>query len=327
MKLLDKSLTERTASADQLLRDLGYRGDSTKVTAAPARSTVGKRQEPLQRRLARSVRRRGWLVAACVLLYILPGGLVAGSLMLGGFALFFAGQSVDRMRTHRKLRSYGLTAAAMIVLGLAQVWALTLAFGLTWDLNVFHLIDSPQSRARATQTVSPPLPRSSTPLNRRPPPTAASPWAAFLSATGIVRIAMSIVLPLVGCAAYAGWRRARREQALWEVALRHDAGDDRFLEVMRGMVDTRTEDVGFHLRYAELLFARGDYAAAAVEAQLVLDQDQYHFNGNLLLANAYASLGLWEDCLTVCHDYLQVTKYSFEFRELRQQCFRRLCDA
>jgi hypothetical protein len=138
---------------------------------------------------------------------------------------------------------------------------------------------------------------------------------------------LSIALPLIGSAAYAGWRRTRREQALWEVALRRRADDDRFLDEMRGMVDTRVEDVGFHLRYAELLVARGDYAAAAVEAQLILVQDQYHFNGNLLLANAYAALGLWEDCLTVCHDYLQVTKYSFEFRELRQQCFQRLSDA
>jgi uncharacterized protein HemY len=149
------------------------------------------------------------------------------------------------------------------------------------------------------------------------------PQPSFTAATAL-SLVLGVVLPVVGSAAYVAWRRARREQTLWHVALEGHAGDDRFLATMRGMVDSRIEDVGFHLRYAELLFARKDYPAAAVEAQLLLEQDPYHFNGNLLLANAYAALGLWEDCLTVCHEYLQVTRYSFEFRELRQQCFQRL---
>jgi hypothetical protein len=88
---------------------------------------------------------------------------------------------------------------------------------------------------------------------------------------------------------------------------------------MRGLVDTRIEDVGFHLKYAELLFARGDHRAASVEARLLLVQDPYHFNGNLLLANAYAALGLWADCRAVCAEYLQVAGYCFEFAELGQQ--------
>ena len=54
MKLLDKSLTERTPSAEQLLKDLGYRGDSTKVTQAPARPTA-KRQEPVRPRLEQPI--------------------------------------------------------------------------------------------------------------------------------------------------------------------------------------------------------------------------------------------------------------------------------
>jgi hypothetical protein len=89
-------------------------------------------------------------------------------------------------------------------------------------------------------------------------------------------------------------------------------------------VDTRIEDVGFHLRYAEILFARADHRAAAVEARLLLVQDPYHFSGNLLLANAYAALGLWDDCLRICDEYLGVAGYCFEFGELRQQCLGRL---
>ena len=62
---------------------------------------------------------------------------------------------------------------------------------------------------------------------------------------------------------------------------------------------------------------------AAVEARLLLDQDPYHFNGNLLLANAYYALGLYEDCAAVCDAYLAVAGHCFEFADLRQQCARR----
>jgi hypothetical protein len=96
------------------------------------------------------------------------------------------------------------------------------------------------------------------------------------------------------------------------------------LDQMRTMVDVRVEDVGFHLRYAELLAARGDHRSAAIESRLVLIQDPYHFNGNLLLANSYSALGLWSECLSVCEDYLSVTGYCFEFSELKQQCLVRM---
>ena len=52
----------------------------------------------------------------------------------------------------------------------------------------------------------------------------------------------------------------------------------------------------------------------------MLEQDPYNFNGNLLLANAYFTLGLYDDCGKVCDDYLAVTGYCFEFQELRDQC-------
>ena len=63
---------------------------------------------------------------------------------------------------------------------------------------------------------------------------------------------------------------------------------------------------------------------AAVEGRLLLRQDPYNFNGNLLLANAYFQLELLDDCVTVCDNYLQVSGYCFEFSELREQCQRRL---
>jgi hypothetical protein len=134
----------------------------------------------------------------------------------------------------------------------------------------------------------------------------------------------ALFLPIVGSYYYGKMRRLQREQALRRLVLESDTGSDTQLRAMAAMLDSRFEDVGFHLRYAEMLFARGDYRRAAVEARLLLVQDPYHFNGNLLLANAYYVLGSYAKCLAVCKDYLAVVQYCFEFGELKQRCEARL---
>jgi len=47
----------------------------------------------------------------------------------------------------------------------------------------------------------------------------------------------------------------------------------------------RFEAVGFHLKYAAALLARGNLRPAAVEARLLLLPDPSPFNGTLLLAS------------------------------------------
>jgi hypothetical protein len=133
----------------------------------------------------------------------------------------------------------------------------------------------------------------------------------------------SFFIPVIAAAMYGRIRRAKREQALIKAALDGRTGSDEFLTLMRTMLNTRFEDVGFHLRYAELLYARGDHRRAAVEARLITVQDPYHFNANLLLANAYYALRLYRDCVRVCDDYLAVAGYCFEFQELRTLCAAR----
>jgi hypothetical protein len=308
MKLLDKSLSERTPSAGQLLKDLGYTGDSTKVTQAPTRPKTTQRQEPVQRRLDRTIRRYRWCLGLCVLAYLFPNGLFAGGLTLTGIALFIFGQSADRSRGRKWV--WGLTVAALLTLLLANAWS-TLEF---WEVSPLGV--GPQSSLDRRMLLLMGL------------PSLAPAGSILHSVLSILApwlfLAYFILIPVVGCSYYAKLRRAERERTLWNAALESRVDSDRFLAAMRTMVDTRIEDVGFHLRYAELLFARGDHRAAAVEAHLLLVQDPYHFNGNLLLANACAALGLWEDCRKVCDEYLAVAGYCFEFGELRQQCLGRL---
>jgi serine/threonine-protein kinase len=312
LKLLDKSLNERTATAEQLLRDLGYFGDSTKVTHEPTRSTVSQRIEPLQQRLLRAIRRNRLLLIACVLVYILPAGVISGTLLLAGIVLFFMSQSGDGRR--RFWSRAGITAAALAVLAGARTWE-------SLSLFDFNLVGRKTGNSPVFNDL---LTLGARKLSDGSAASSETMFIILLNLLWIVGIGYYVVLPVVGSAAYANLRRAQREKALWDAALSGQVGSGEFLDKMRAMVDTRIEDVGFHLRYAEMLVAQGDQRGAAIEARLLLVQDPFHFNGNLLLANAYSSLGLWNECLKVCEEYLQVSGYCFEFSELKQQCLSRL---
>lgn len=311
MKLLDKSLNERTSAAEQLLRDLGYEGDSANVTHEPSRSAITQRGEPLQQRLVRSIWRNRIILIACIVTYILPAGVISGSLLIAGIALFFVSQSGDRRRSVR--RRAGITLAALAVLASCRAWESL----VMWDLSIFGTKQQNVPLFQQFQVIA--LNQISTRFRN-----SEILFVAILVLAWVASIIYYVVLPVVGSAAYANLRRAQREKTLWDAALAGQVGSEEFLGKMRAMVDTRIEDVGFHLRYAELLAAQGDHRRAAVESRLLLVQDPYHFNGNLLLANSYASLGLWSDCLAVCDDYLQVAGYCFEFGELKQQSLARL---
>jgi hypothetical protein len=147
------------------------------------------------------------------------------------------------------------------------------------------------------------------------------PTAAMLIMGGYqaALVVAGIAVPVLACTAYARASRLRRERVLLRAAAA-GTGSDEYLALLRRELDFRYEDVGFHLKYAEALAARGDDRAAAVEARLLLVQDPYHFDGNLLLAQCYARLGLFADAGRVCDAYLAVAGYAFEFEELLDQC-------
>jgi predicted Zn-dependent protease len=123
---------------------------------------------------------------------------------------------------------------------------------------------------------------------------------------------------------YVRLRGLQREKVLRDAALEGGAGSDRYFDLLHKELDYRFANVGFHLKYAEALVARNRMADAAVEARLILVQDPYNFNGNLLLANSYYSLGLLRESIDVCDQYLAVSGYCFEFSELRELCQQRM---
>jgi serine/threonine-protein kinase len=271
LHLLDKSLQERTASAEELLRDLGHKG-AADTLPEPSKKEGRPAGRSLDKKLARGIRWRKIGLAACVLLYLLPAKPITGALLLAGMGLFYLSQRCDPGR-----RRVLLTLASFAVLA-----------GHLAMLYFFPLLDFTNE--------------------------------VLAGIGGCARI----FLPVVGCAQFAALRRLHREKLLLDLARDEGSGSDDYLEALRQSLDTRFEDVGLHLKYAEALFARGRVKEAAVEARILLRQDPYHFNGNLLLANAYFALGLDEECVEVCDAYLKVSGYCFEFGELREQALRRV---
>jgi serine/threonine-protein kinase len=309
LRLLDKSLQERFASAEEVLQALGHPGEPmqalnpAKRTAAPAPGGVS-----LDRKLERGIVGRRWWITVCVLAYLLPSGLATAGLQLSGLTLFYKAQRSEHW-SRRGIVLGGLGAIALLAA------SFTLQYFLSeWDLNLGTLL---RAGPTAVNFVNRTLVEVLGP--------------SFLVVIGIVLGVLAVVvyivyifLPVFAGAMYATLRRLEREQMLRNAARQEGEGSERYLPALRDALDSRFEDVGLHLKYAEALFARGRVKEAAVEARLLLDQDPYHFNANLLLANAYHTLGLLDDCLAVCDGYLAVSGYCFEFGELREQCRRRL---
>ena len=294
LRLLDRSETERLGSAVELLRELGHTGDSKAVlaaatTARPA-SRVGARQRSLDETLRRGVRRNYLWMAFWVGLFLVLTNPLTGLLTIGGLAVFYRAHA--RWTGRRKVA--GILAALALI-------ASTFSILLFPELLVLH---QPMTAAvfRLAGAVGGPV----------------APMLIFGGYQAALAVA-GIAVPVLACSAYARASRLRRERVLLRAAAA-GTGSDEYLALLRRELDFRYEDVGFHLKYAEALAARGDDRAAAVEARLLLAQDPYHFDGNLLLAQCYARLGLFADAERVCDAYLAVAGYAFEFEELRDQC-------
>jgi hypothetical protein len=298
LRLLDKSLQERFASAEEVLRALGFRGAPETVLTRARRPLAARPGKSLDRQLSLGIGVRLAFLVLAVVAYLVSGGLISGALLLLGMVAFFIGQS-------RKNVAWTLLALAVLGLhtALRYVFPSLDTAGLQWLLLLLQL----QGRV----------------LRWLGPDFATVIQIAFIVLM-VVLYLVFLFLPVIAGWMYVSLRRLQRQRVLRQAALSGGADADHFLQVFRKTLDSRLEDVEFHLKYAETLFNRGQLAEAAVEARLLLLQDPYHFNGNLLLAHAYHRLGLDRDCLKLCEEYLAMNGHCFEFGELRAQCRRRL---
>jgi serine/threonine-protein kinase len=297
-RLLEKSLTERTASAEELLRELGHKGAADAVTpqVRPAPRPAPAGRVSLDRRIQRKLFRYQVLVGLFMTLYVAQKGLGTGLLLVAALVLFFL--------AHQR-RHWSRTRTALALVGSFVLMAGSTALSYSGlDLTLLHLgawrPDVPDDVATSTG------------------------FLVLMGALLVLLVIVSFLLPFLPAYCFGVMRQLQRIRAVRRAALESGSDPEKYLETMRAFLDYRFEDVGFHLKYIEALLARGRLKEVAVEARILLRQDPYNFSGNLHLANAYFALGLLEDCAGVCDRYLGVAGYCFEFSELKQQCTRKL---
>jgi serine/threonine protein kinase len=286
LKLLDRSETERIGSAQELLQKLGHRGEAKSVLThrTVTKSRIEKRQQTLDEQLRRGIRWHFGMMIFWIIFYIAVMLGPLGILTLSGLAVFYLAHS---RWTGWK---YYLGIAGSFSLYLAVFFAPDFTKNNSLSLWLMSLINTKEKYEAALLT----------------------------SLFGLGSLVISLLVPAFACTSYAKANRLRRERLL--VSASAKASPDEYLALLKHEVQFRYEDANFHLRYAEALAARGDHRGAAIEARLIQAQDPYHFNANLLLAQSYFKLGLHQDCVKTCEDYLEVSGYCFEFTELRNQC-------
>lgn len=294
LRLLDRSETERIGSAVELLKLLGAKETSVSGTGTTiihkSASRFQQRVQSLDTVLQRGIRRNYLWMFIWLALMVASYGLLNGIVSVGAMGLIYHAHAKarTRFRHYAELVLAGLLLLVMLLLSVyesAFVEGSTLSSMLKW-----------------LSTKS-----SSLFLNKLLP---------------ILLVAFSFLgwlFPIWACERFGRANKLQRDRMLLYSSSKDATSSESYLQTLRTAVDYRFEDVSFHLKYAEALAARGDDRAAAVEARLLLETDPYHFVGNLLLAQCYYRLGLFQECRQVCEQYLSVAGYSFEFNDLYQQ--------
>ncbi|HEV3385171.1 MAG TPA: serine/threonine-protein kinase, partial [Gemmata sp.] len=197
LRLLDRSESERLGSAKELLRELGFKGDSHDVLDAEPSRPSGRtalRQQSLVASLSRSVR-RNYIWTGVWTAGFLAFSPLSGLVALAGFMLFY--------RAHNRFagwRRFTLILAGIALLG--SSW-----FARGFDLNVNEIL----MKANLNGYFLPSAPQQ-------------NPLHILLISTALMLLMIIVpILPAVSvalaCGAYGRANRFRRERTLLRAAI------------------------------------------------------------------------------------------------------------
>ena len=131
---------------------------------------------------------------------------------------------------------------------------------------------------------------------------------------------LMFVTPLTAIWFYAEAKRLNDNLILHKLLRESSKDRHKIIGTLKKFIDIDWTNINMRQKYIELLLLDKRIEEAIVETQLSLKIDPYNFGLNLLLANGYFDIGLHDDCLRVCNQYLSITSYSFEFDALKKRC-------
>jgi len=287
LQLLEKQLINRTASATELLNQLKlWKKSSVSLLTKDNRLSHAKDtttpQVWEQKNLA-ATRINGILFGIFFALTMLLYGFLGVAISTGGLVVFYLGQSKQK-------KFYTLLGIFLLIVGLITTFIILI---LLYIATVTSCTDSGQS-IKSCETL----------LGKQ---------MVFLSF-------LFFVLRMVDVYFLAKVKRLK-ETLFLRRALRNASLDDKeIISLLKEYVNLNLVNINIRQKYIELLFLNGQFKEALVESKLSLEVDPYNFGLNLLLANSYFEVGLYDECIQVCNGYLAVTGYSFEFSDLKNGC-------
>jgi tetratricopeptide (TPR) repeat protein len=131
---------------------------------------------------------------------------------------------------------------------------------------------------------------------------------------------IGIIAALLAAYNFAKWRALERDRFFLRSLRTRGSDDQSLIAIFRDYLGQNSEELFVRQRLAELYSYAGRWKEAVVESKLILTIDPYNFSASLLLAEAYARLGLRQEAVAVCDGYLATSPQSFEFGDLRQRC-------
>jgi serine/threonine-protein kinase len=287
LQLLEKQLINRTASATELLNQLKlWKKSSVSLLTKYKRLSHAKDtttpQVWEQKKLA-AIRRNGILFGIFFALTMLSKGFLGVAISTGGLVVFYLGQSKQK-------KIYTLLGIFLLIVGLITTFIILI---LLYIATVTSCTDSGQSIKSCEILLGKQM--------------------VFLSF-------LFFVLRMVDVYFLAKVKRLK-ETLFLRRALRNASLDDKeIISLLKEYVNLNLVNINIRQKYIELLLLNGQFKEALVESKLSLEVDPYNFGLNLLLANSYFEVGLYDECIQVCNGYLAVTGYSFEFSDLKNGC-------
>ena len=284
-QLLEKSLNERVASAKELLRLVGSASGVTRAGGSVFQTLIGQKaasatESGMERMMQRLRRHRK---IAIVLAFLFGIAIALGTGLVKGIMMTLGIGMFYWSQTKGRAHSRRWLIAACIALGIA--W-----FDVT--TNSSKVVEKREEADELT----------------------------LIGASAIVLGVLSRISYPFFAMSIAAHRRISRKLVNCSLLIENPSSDSAYLDRMKEAVAERPNDLLFRLKYVEAMLSQGMLEDVIVECQLILEIDPYHFNANLLLANALIELGLFDDAAKVCREYLDVSGYCFEFQMLLERC-------
>jgi serine/threonine protein kinase len=283
-RLLEKQLINRTASAIELLEELKCFSEleSSKPISKEVVRQVSSSASTWETQKSKEIRESWIRFWIFTFLSTVPSGVIGEAVSISGLLLFYVGQEKRDV-----FRTGG--GISLLIVGFF------ISFIFSSIVYAIIFAASGQDEAVANN---------------------------ITSSINVATLFISLPFILVGVHYLTKVRSLQEDLILYKTLREASESRETIINLLKNFVDRNWGNINLRQKHIELLLLDGQLENAVVESKLLLEVDPYDFGANLLLANSYLEIGLYEECVQVCNSYLALSGHSFEFSDLKNQCLK-----